>query len=103
MSVPRRVGAVVPSSVSSAWLRLAAGLPMPVVLMSMGGLSASKLSGTYTARHLLAGLNFLFLTLGSWFIAYLVGRSFLVRGQPGLLLLGCGMVVWGTGRWWRRR
>ncbi len=28
-------------------------------------------------------------------VVYLAGRSFLSRGAPGLLLLGCGVAIWG--------
>ena len=42
-------------------------------------------------------LNFVFSTLVSLFIASLIAYTFLARGTPGLLLLGCGVVVWGLG------
>ncbi len=42
-------------------------------------------------------LNFVFSTLVSLFIASLIAYTFLVRGTAGLLLLGCGVVVWGLG------
>ena len=41
-------------------------------------------------------LNFVFSTLASGLIVYLVSRSFLARGEPGLLMLGCGVLTWGT-------
>ena len=50
---------------------------------------------SYESLWLAIGLNFFFSVMVSLFIAYLVGRSFLVRGSPGLLMLGCGVVVWG--------
>ena len=43
------------------------------------------------------GLNFVFSTVVSLFIASLIACTFLARGTPGLLLLGCGVVVWGLG------
>jgi signal transduction histidine kinase len=41
-------------------------------------------------------LNFIFTTLASAFAAYMVGRSFLARGDVGLLLLGSGVVTWAV-------
>src|SRR5262249_39421146 len=42
------------------------------------------------------GFNFVFLTLTSLFVAVLLGRSFLLRGTPGLLLLGCGLLLYAA-------
>jgi len=42
-------------------------------------------------------LNFVFSTLVSLLIASLIARTFLARGTPGLLLFGCGVIVWGFG------
>ena len=50
----------------------------------------------HTSPRLLLALNFAFSTVASLFVAYLVGRSFLTRGAPGLLMLGCGVVLWGS-------
>jgi PAS domain S-box-containing protein len=52
---------------------------------------------SYDQPSIRLGLNFIFSTLVSLFIAYLVGRTFLVRGTLGLLLFGCGVLVWGLG------
>ena len=30
------------------------------------------------------------------FIAYLIARSFVVRGTPELLILACGVFIWGA-------
>ena len=43
---------------------------------------------------LLLGLSFTFYTLVSLGTLYLIGRSFLASGSPGLLLLECGVVLW---------
>ena len=66
-------------------------------MVGMTVLWAADLRTSYESPFLLGALNFVFSTLASLFIAFLVGRSFLVRGTPGLLLLGCGVIVWGTG------
>jgi PAS domain S-box-containing protein len=40
------------------------------------------------------GMNLVFSTLMPVFIACLAGSAFLSRGEPALLLLGCGSVIW---------
>ncbi|MEN6338212.1 MAG: PAS domain S-box protein [Phycisphaerales bacterium] len=72
-----------------------AWLPIPFLLGAIVALRAMDLPGYYDSVTLVVALNFIFSTLASFFIAYLVARSFLVRGTPGLLLLGCGVVLWG--------
>ncbi len=71
-----------------------AWLPVPILLMATFVVWAADPPGSYRSQFLMIGLNF-FSTLISAFVAYLVARSFLVRGTPGLLLLGCGVVFWG--------
>ena len=72
-----------------------AWLPIPILFGAMAVLWAAALPGSYESPYLLLALNFVFSTLVSLFVAYLVGRSFLVRSTPGLLLLGCGVIFWG--------
>ncbi|HVP11550.1 MAG TPA: PAS domain S-box protein, partial [Phycisphaerae bacterium] len=50
----------------------------------------------YESPRLLIALNFVFSLLASLLVAYLIGRSFLARGTPGLLMLGCGVMIWGA-------
>ena len=57
---------------------------------------AMNLRASYESSSLLMGLNFIFSVLASLSIAYLIGRSFLIRGDPGLLMLSCGVVFWGV-------
>ena len=78
------------------WPRLLAWLPIPVLLVAIAVLWAANLPGSYESPYLLMALNLVFSTLVSGFIAYLIGRSFLIRGTPGLLMLGCGVIIWGT-------
>jgi PAS domain S-box-containing protein len=77
------------------WLRLA-WLPIPLLLITMIVLGVADLGGSYESPHLLLALNFTFSTLVSLFVAYLIGRSYLVRSTPGLLVLGCAVVFWGA-------
>jgi PAS domain S-box-containing protein len=72
-----------------------AWVPIPILFGAMVVLWGAALPGSYESPYLLLALNFVFSTLVSLFIAYLVGRSFLVRSTPGLLLLGCGVIFWG--------
>ncbi len=52
--------------------------------------------GTYTIAPLAyLTLNLVFFGLASLLIATLIGRSFLLRGTPDLLLVGCGALLWG--------
>ena len=76
--------------------KLPAWLPIPLLLAAIIGLWVADLHTSYESPNLMLGLNFVFSVLVSLFIASLVGRSFLVRGTPGLMLLGCGVMVWGA-------
>jgi PAS domain S-box-containing protein len=76
-------------------LRLA-WLPIPLLLLTMDVLWAANLQTPHEFPHLLLALNFVFSTMVSLFVAHLIGRTFLVRGTPGLLLLGCGVLLWGA-------
>ena len=71
-------------------------LPIPLLLAAMAGLWAADLRTVHESQLLLVSLNFLCSTLSSALVAVLVGRSFLVSGAPGLLLLGCGVINWGV-------
>ena len=62
----------------------------------MAVLWAANLPGSYGSASLIMALNFVFSTLASGLIVYLVSRSFLTRGTPGLLMLGCGVLTWGS-------
>src|ERR1035437_10080133 len=78
------------------WFRLA-WLAIPLLLLTMAVFADAKLGGIHDSFYLRLALNFVFLTLVFLFVAYLVGRSFLSRSTPGLLLLGCGVLIWGVG------
>jgi PAS domain S-box-containing protein len=77
------------------WFQLA-GLPIPLLLVTMAVAASANLGNMYSSPRLLLALNFMFSTLASLVVAYLVGRSFLTRRAPGLLMLGCGVVLWGS-------
>ena len=52
------------------------------------------LSESYRSETLTLVLSFTFYTLVSLGTLFLIGRSFLASGTPGLLLLECGVVLW---------
>lgn len=72
-----------------------AWLPVPVFAVTMAVLSAADQRTPYESVYLLILLNFVFSVLASGLIVYLVSRSFLASGKLGLLMLGCGVMVWG--------
>ena len=73
-----------------------AGLPIPLLLAAMGLLWMADLRTACESEALLTVFNFLFSTVASLLVAILIGRSYLARGSPGLLFLGCGVTVWGA-------
>jgi len=76
--------------------RLVAWGPVVGLLLAMLVLRVANLQASYESQFLVVACNFVFSTLASVFIAYLAGQSFLVRGAPAVLLLGCGVVAWGS-------
>lgn len=72
-----------------------AWLPIALLFAVMAVLWAADLRTEYECPRLQMVLSFLSRTLASFFIMYLAGRRFLVQGAPGLLLLGCGVAIWG--------
>ena len=71
-----------------------AWLPVPLLLAAIIAARLAGLSDTYESHTLLLVLSFTFYTLVSLGTLYLIGRSFLALGSPGLLLLECGVVLW---------
>ena len=80
----------------STRLRKLAWLPIPLLLLAMVVFGVLDLRTAYEFPHLLLAVDFLTRTVASLVILYLAGRSFLDRGAPGLLLLGCGVALWGA-------
>lgn len=79
---------------SNRWGRLS-WLPIPLLLVAMSVLWAADVQGSYGSNSLIMALNFIFSTIASGVVVYLVSRSFLAKGEPGLLMLGCGVLIWG--------
>jgi PAS domain S-box-containing protein len=71
-----------------------AWLPILLLLAAIIVARMSGLNDIYEARTPLLILSFTFYTLVSLGTLYLIGRSFLGLGMPGLLMLECGVVLW---------
>jgi PAS domain S-box-containing protein len=72
-----------------------AWLPVPILLAITLIFWTANRPGTYESNWAVFVLNLVFSTISSALIAYLIGCSFLARSSPGLLLLGCGVILWG--------
>ncbi len=75
------------------WARLA-WLPILLLLVAIIATRVAGLGESYRSETLMLILGFIFYTLLSLGTLYLIGRSFLILGSPGLLLLECGVVLW---------
>ena len=76
--------------------RLFAWLPIPLLLALIVGLWVADLRTAYESRTLMVLLNVFFTWLASLCICFLTVRGFLGSGQPGLLMFGCGSLLWGV-------
>jgi len=79
----------------ASWAARRAWLAIPLFLLAI--IVFWKVEGgvSFESPSLLIGLNFFFSVLASLSVAFLLGRSFLVKARPGLLLVGCGTLAWG--------
>jgi PAS domain S-box-containing protein len=83
----------------SVWnrrLQQLAWWPIPLLLVAMGFFWAVDLSTVYEPPHLMMVLNLFLMLPVALFVAYQTGRSFLLRGHPGLLWFSCGILFWGS-------
>jgi PAS domain S-box-containing protein len=71
-----------------------AWLPIPLLLTAIIMARVTGLNEIYRQETLTLVLSFFFYTLVSLGTLFLVGRSFLALGTPGLLLLECGVILW---------
>ncbi len=78
-----------PSPDRRAWL------PIPVLLCLILSLWAARLQTPHESLVTLIVMNFLFSTLASVAVTFLLGRSFLARPVPDILLLCSGGLIWG--------
>ena len=71
-------------------------LPIPLLLALIAGLWVADLRTVYESRAMMVLLNLFFTWLASLCICFLSARAFLSSGQPGLLMFGCGSLLWGV-------
>ncbi len=71
-----------------------AWLPIPLLAAAIIAGRRAGLRESYTSETLTLVLSFTFYTLVSLGTLFLIGRSFLASGTPGLLLLECGVILW---------
>ena len=73
-----------------------AWVPIPVLLLTILALWVADLRTPYESRAMMVLLNVFFTWLASLCICVLAARGFLASGQPGLLMFGCGSLIWGV-------
>jgi PAS domain S-box-containing protein len=71
-------------------------LPLPLSVAAIAAFWVFWPEATHESRLLLTALNVVFSTVVSLFVASLCARSFLATGERRVLLLGCGVLVWGA-------
>jgi len=80
----------------SSRLRQLAWMPVPLAALTIAGLWIADLRTVYESRLLMVLLNLVFTWLASLCICLLTARGFLAKGQPALLMFGCGSLLWGV-------
>ena len=73
-----------------------AWVPLPVFIVAIIAFRLKGFTTPFVSVQLQLFFNFVFTTLTSVIILVLLGRSFINRGSPGLLMIGCGALVWGA-------
>ncbi len=73
-----------------------AALPIPLLLVAMAILWVVEPAAIYESQQLLAISSFVFSTLASLVVVLLFGRTFLLHGTREMLVIGCGVLIWGA-------
>ena len=71
------------------------GPRIPACLIVVAVLWVADVRTVMESRPLMVLLNVVFTWLASACVAVLTARAFLATGRPGLLMFGCGSVLWG--------
>ena len=74
-----------------------AWLPLVLLVAIFLGLQVAGWHDAQEIPSLSIGLTLIFICIGSLVTAWLVGKSFLLHPEPGLLLLVTGVLIWGGG------
>ena len=72
-----------------------AWVPIPLLLTVMVVLWVADPRTSFESRGALVTLNVVFSWLVSMGVGYVAGRGFVANGQSGLVMLGCGALLWG--------
>ena len=70
-------------------------LPIPIFLFLIALFFYLGPHASFENPYLLILLNLTFSTLISLFILYKIRQVFLIHSKPGLLMFGCGVLIWG--------
>ncbi len=73
-----------------------AWIPFPVLFVAIVGLWFSDVQAPHESPGLLIALSILLTTLPALGIAFLFARNFWTTGGPGVVLFGCGALLWGA-------
>ncbi len=88
--------ATTPGALLAPAARWLAWAPVPLLLIAIIALRIVDLRVAPLSPFQLAALDFPLRTVTTCVVIVLVGRSFLARGVPAQLLLGCGVAVWSV-------
>jgi PAS domain S-box-containing protein len=77
--------------------KLASLMLIPIFLVIIGIFAILDIKIVFEPPYLLLVLNSVFLGLIPFYIAYLSVRTYISQGQPGVLLIGAGMLALGLG------
>ena len=78
-----------------AWMDRFAAWPVVVLSLALAIFSFIDSGASFEHPVLLLSLNFVFSAFTALVITLWIGRSYLINNCPGLLLLGCGALIWG--------
>ena len=70
--------------------------PLPILLLAVISLWFRNIQAPHKSPELLIALNLVLTTLPGAGIAFLFARNFLMTGAPGVVLLGCGALLWSA-------
>ncbi|MGA9349193.1 MAG: hypothetical protein WBW48_10370, partial [Anaerolineae bacterium] len=77
--------------------RRAGAIAVPAFIVIIATLAVLDIRVVFEPPLLLPILNTVFLSAIPLAVAYIAARTYLVNDSLGFLLLGCGMLVWGSG------
>ncbi|MHB8863534.1 MAG: DUF4118 domain-containing protein, partial [Pirellulaceae bacterium] len=82
----------------SQWLNRLAITPIPVLVLALVVVWLADVRVAWTSPSLSWLVHYGCAAIGVLFIVLPASRVFLASGQPCLLMLGCGVLMWETGR-----